>query len=75
MLRGRETPKAEREKIIMKHQAYNIYTGELITSTSAKAVQRRVAQANRWDVKYGFREVSNRVVRSWRFSHNGGFVR
>lgn len=58
-----------------KHQAYNTFSGEVITSTSAKEVQRRVAQANRWDTKYGVREVSNRVVRSWKFNHNYGFTK
>ena len=57
-----------------KHQAYNVYTGEIITSTSAKAVQRRVAQSNRWETKYGFRKIANKVVRSWKFSHNGKFT-
>lgn len=57
-----------------KHQAYNIYTGEVITSTSAKSVKRRVAQSNRWETKYGFRKDANKVVRSWRFNHNYGFT-
>lgn len=58
-----------------RHQAYNTYTGEIITSTSAKTVQKRVAQINRWETKYGFRDIANKVAKSWRFSHNGGFVR
>ena len=58
-----------------KHQAYNIYTGEVITSTSAKALQKRVAQVNRWDVKYGFRDMCYRVVKGWKFCHDGRFTR
>jgi hypothetical protein len=75
MLRGRETPKAEREKKNMKHQAYNTYTGEIITSTRAKAVQRRVKTLNRFEHRFGLKDIARTYSKSWIFCHDGRFTK
>jgi hypothetical protein len=76
MLRGRETPKAEREKIIMKHQAYNTFSGEILATTNGNHLKRRVEQLNRYEGNNQIEKaIARKYAKSWRFSHNGGFVR
>ena len=48
-----------------KHIAYNLTTGEVITTTTGNALKRRVRDCNRWAIRYGY------PVGEWRFAHGG----
>jgi hypothetical protein len=52
-----------------KHIAYNLTTGEVITTTTGNALKRRVRDCNRWAIRYGY------PVGEWRFAHNGKMPR
>ena len=58
-----------------RHQAYNTYTGEVITSTSAKAVQRRVKAFNRFEHRFGIKDIARVYSKSWVFCHDGRFTK
>ena len=48
-----------------KHIAYNLTTGEVITTTTGNALKRRVRDCNHWAIRYGY------PVGQWRFAHGG----
>jgi hypothetical protein len=48
----------------MKHVAYNLETGEVITTNRVNHLKRCVKQCNRWNV------VNNYPVGKWLFAHN-----
>lgn len=48
----------------MKHVAYNIETGEIITTTKSNHLKRCVKQANRWNVQHSY------PLGKWLFAHN-----
>ena len=48
-----------------KHIAYNLTTGEVITTTTGSHLKRKVKENNAWAIRYGY------PVGEWRFAHNG----
>ena len=48
----------------MKHVAYNIETGEIITTTTSNSLKRFVKQHNRWNIEQGY------PIGTWLFAHN-----
>lgn len=48
----------------MKHVAYNIETGEVITTAKSNHLKRCVKQANRWNVQHNY------PLGKWLFAHN-----
>lgn len=49
-----------------RHIAYNVFTGEVLTTDSARELKRRTAQISRFNYRhYGMTEGG------WLFSHNG----
>lgn len=47
-----------------RHWAINLTTGEIIGSTSANALKRRIRHNERWDISHGYYAKS-----VWRFYH------
>lgn len=48
----------------MKHVAYNIETGEVITTTTSNGLKRFVKQHNQWNVEH------HCTTGTWLFAHN-----
>ena len=58
-----------------KHQAYNTFSGEVLTTTNGNHLKRSVARLNRYveNSKIG-KVIARKYTKSWRFSHNGKFT-
>ena len=63
----------------MKHQAYNIFSGEIITTTNGNHLKRWVAHENRLAKSFIgsmiIQEEYCKYIRSWRFCHDGRFTK
>jgi hypothetical protein len=58
-----------------KHQAYNTFSGEIITTANGNHLKRRVAQFNRYEGNSQIaKAIARKYAKSWRFSHNGKFT-
>lgn len=58
-----------------KHQAYNTFSGEVITTTSGNNLKRIVAKNNRYMGNDKFSQaIVRKYAKSWIFSHNAKFV-
>ena len=53
--------------MLSRHNAYNIVTGEVISTTTANALKRAVRWATQADMAYGYP-----VRDEWRFCHDYG---
>jgi hypothetical protein len=53
----------EREVITMVHAAFNLTTGEVLTSTRANTLKRRVKRNTAWDIAHGYGKSE------WVFAH------
>lgn len=58
-----------------KHQAYNIFSGEVLTTTNGNHLKRRVARNNRYmgNDRFG-KAIARKYAKSWIFSHDAKFV-
>ena len=54
-----------------KHQAYNTFSGEILTTTNGNHLKRSVARLNRYESD---KAIARKYAKSWRFSHNGKFT-
>lgn len=72
---GEINPQAERGNKMYKHQAYNTFSGEVLTTTNGNHLKRSVARLNRYveNSKIG-KVIARKYAKSWRFSHNGKFT-
>lgn len=63
----------------MKHQAYNTFSGEVLTTTNGNHLKRWVARHNRFEKSCAnsvmARKIYSKYIRSWRFCHNGEFTK
>ena len=59
----------------MKHQAYNTFSGEIITTNNAHYLKRLVAKHNRFEKTEAKSEMARKIyskyIRSWKFCHDG----
>ena len=54
----------------MVHAAANLITGEVLTSTHANTLKRRVARITRWDYNHGYSNGGE-----WVFAHGEHWVK
>jgi hypothetical protein len=63
----------------MKHQAYNTFSGEIITTTNGNNLKRLVARHNRFERVCASSEmvlkIYSKYIRSWKFCHDGRFTK
>jgi hypothetical protein len=57
----------EREVFTMTHAAFNLTTGEVLTSTHANTLKRRVKRNTAWDIAHGYGKSV------WVFAHGSGW--
>ena len=58
-----------------KHQAYNTFSGEVLTTTNGNHLKRCVARLNRYESNNQMTKANAReYAKSWKFNHNYGFT-